>query len=335
MMRGILNTEIRMPRGIMLDTLWLWFAEGLRNLVPKPLRNMGWKSAYALHRHSDGNEVPQAFIVEKTYFGETRITTEGTFSHTLPISAEIEPDKVFRTTLDLPRAAGRNLKKAIRLRLDEASPISPDQTLFAYQRLPSPQSDRIFVNVAIAKTRTIDDLKGQTESKALHQIGASADDMGRLQFIFEQNRQSDHGRALQRRLRSIGVFILAALAFLGAIDFHLARRMSALEFYETELITQLRDLRGPSALLAEVNPEDAMSLTSGPLGGAFSSLLDIIAATPGGAVIEKARIESDVTTIIGFLPESQSDWSPSTGVLQQSPSDHPGLKRFQLTSEAP
>ncbi|HXI86122.1 MAG TPA: hypothetical protein VNH64_01585, partial [Parvularculaceae bacterium] len=221
---------------ISLGEAWSWFVEGLFLLAPARLRRAGWRPDYQLVETGDDGS-RHATLVERAWSGERRIAASPP-DKTLPKVIALAPNQIFETRIALPALARGAVREAVRLRLDELSPVPPENVLFDIGPVRRLSPDRIEASVAIAKRQNIAALAGEFGSAPA--IGASPRSDGSLRYMFESVRAH---KGEWRMLAAISAPVIAAMLLIAGMAHHLDKKIASSEQYEALLLGELKAIK--------------------------------------------------------------------------------------------
>jgi len=152
----------------------------------------------------------------------------------------------FRRTVSLSRQVVARGRRSVGLRVADLSPLPPADTVFAYEILGETSDGRCEVKIAIARRRDIDALLSSMDGGDRWRVVGSLDESGRTRFQFDAGRPWDGALGVLRRG---AIIYVAALLAIFAWAGHVERQASAARTHQSELIAQIRDVRGQAEAL--------------------------------------------------------------------------------------
>lgn len=301
-----------------------WFGEELRFWIPRSLAEWGWTLAFTLVEINETDSDDKVTLVERSWLGARRASIASPQELVGPVKLCLPPEQVFLTEIDLPAAARATLKQTVSLRLEEISPIPPEEAAFDVVALEGDDTARVRAEIAITKKAYLTRAKQRFGATTLLAIGAEAQDNGRLRFIFEkpERRQS---ASIDAGYYKAAAMTAAILFLFFATDTRLNRALVAIDRHEQALIAELRDLKTNAALFADLPDQVAPSVAPAKIAALIRKGAEDL---PKPAVIERVSMTSASLVIEGYAP-SETIW-PETAAVVLTGSEHPGFKRFQF-----
>lgn len=328
-LNDIMQMEARLPTVAQLHSAWGWLVEGLGVFCPPALRRLGMKPHAVLLEKADDDGFNEV-LIEKSWLGETRLSTTGIPDHSLPAILALTGSAYYQTELSLPKAAGRTLTATVGLRLQDISPIPPEDATFAVGKPRKSSDGRITAPIAIARKSSIAGMATLSD-RNIAAIGAKPDRNGNLQFIFECEKTH---KTQSKLVTPSALLVLAAFTFLfTAFDFQLSKRLRNMEAYETDIRAELQTLRPIAALLDNADGRFLMRQNGTASQVLFGTLSDRIAYLPGNARIIRIESSKDQITVSGFIPAETVLSEELCNQRLRTPSDRPGFDTFNCTIE--
>ncbi|MEQ8176937.1 MAG: hypothetical protein RIC52_07065 [Amphiplicatus sp.] len=305
-------------RNISFERALQWQLDGLARLAPRRLREMGWRSTARIL--SDEEEC----VRERSLLGVSRLVRNGEIVDALPVAAALDEASIFEANVELP-AAARDLRQAIEFRLDEISPLPPEDVVFSIGETKQAGSGRTEASIAIARKRDVEAIIDRYRSATLAEIGARLKPDGDFTYRFyEAPRGSRAGR---RTLLAAGAFVLGAAALLAGANAHLDRRIEASAAYESSLLAAIKEERARASTFTA----GAVALTPGLDGQGISAAFDmLIRSMPESAFIEEARIDAAGVSATFHAPVDAP--SPANAAPIESARDRPGYAVYSMTA---
>lgn len=322
----LMRTELRAPSSATIESFLQWLRKGVGVFLPAQMRQSGWRATGKLVEISqDGAETTQ--IAETSWFGEKRLRSDAA-APALPAQIAISESQVFVTQFSLPAEAAGRADKAAALRLGELSPVPPEDATFAVGKVRPAGAGRALVEIAIAKKKTLERVKAQTDGKTVAAIGAMPDSAGALRFIFE--RHITEAQPFTHRMLNMAIPVAAAFFLVFAVSAYQERRLQTLEAHETALLSALRDLRADQTLFDSA--DDATLKTAGgrPFSAVLGDIRETLAELPAGARIARIHAVGDRLEIAGFTPADADDQASAIAGWSTTRSDRPSYDRFML-----
>lgn len=302
-----------------LARVWEWFVEGLAIAAPKPLREAGWRPAFRLIRRNPPADDAPPLMIERSLLGEARLAPQRVESEAaLPLAIDLAANNVFETRVDLPVAARGALREAIAHRLESLSPLPASDVTFAIGRVAPSRADRLDVQVAIIRKRTIGELLQSPEGPRIGLVGAGADERGSFRYVFHKSARAgaNGGRAL---FRALAITVAVSICIVGA-SAQLDRRIEAITAHEAALIAALREEKDLARFLTEP-PAPPPPMRS------FDKIAEDLARLstdlPDGVWLEEISITPEGAAARGYARQGLQ-W-PNGIAATTTPSDRPGI----------
>jgi hypothetical protein len=303
-----------------------WQLAGMRIWAPRRLREYRFTPKETIIEFDGSTNINTLGTVEKSLFGEQRLVGVRGSPNDLLATVTLQDSLIFETMIDLPAAARNTLMDAVAMRLDEISPIPPEDASFAIGALRKPNPGRLEVEVAITKKSSINAAVKVLAGKRITSVGAAADATGKFKYSFKTFGKPANG-ALQQWPIAAAVLVSVFIVLAAAFNHRTSVKIAALEVYETDLIREARRLRADAdkrAALAAIAP----TLTS--LRDVLGAINEITADIPDGGIIYEVSYANDALLISGLTPigRAPEDERPT---LRRTPSEYPGYEKFQTT----
>ncbi len=304
-------------RNVSFERALQWQLDGLALLAPRRLRELGWTpTARVLSEGGDG-------VRERSPLGASRLVRIDETAGALPVAVALDEASIFETGIELPMAA-RDLRQAIEFRLEEVSPLPPEDILFSIGETKPATSGRTEASIAIARRRDIDALLERYRGVALAEIGARLKPDGEFAYRFyEAPRSKQAGR---RMPLAVGAFVLGAVAFLAGANAHLDRRIEASAVYESRTLDAVKEERARASTFAAESVALTPSLDGDEVSAAFDML---IRSTPEGVLIEEARLDAAGVSTTFYAPEGAP--APANAAPLGPGRDRPGYAAYSMT----
>ena len=321
---AFLHQPLSLPAGGSLSHSLRWLADGALSILPSALSERGWRAANALYEHAPDGALTSLGQVEHSWSGAKRRAAAAETTKALPAIITLAPRLVFLTKADLPLAAKATLSKTIALRMDELSPIPPEQAAFAIG--PSAVvGDRLHVEVAIARKKTLEAIEQSERNQSVAAICAGLTERGEIEFEFARSKPAK--AKAENKLMAAGLMLwLSLLLALSAFAARQERMLANFDARQTTLRQELRDLRATEDSMNLLRQFAPASFSLGDVSRAVSSQLNRL---PQAVMVDDVTVTADNIAISGFWPailESES------GALSRSASDYPGFDRFSMTA---
>jgi hypothetical protein len=328
-LRKVLQAEIRPPSFRSTAGLFQWLRDGLAIALPKSLTQSGWRTKTLQVSTSPSGE--KSFCaIEQSRFGMRRATKVNADDGSLPVEATLPPDLIFTSKVTLPPAAAKSLATTIGLRLGEISPIPPHDAAFAVCEQTRTVNDRIEADVAIARKKTLLDLRQSAGGERIISIGAKPDEQGKYKFVFEKPERKTQFRghpAIDAAFLAVAVLLLFA-----AIDANIKNRLQNLERYEASILTELRSVREQAALFDDIEPTGLERQRGVQLKSTFHDLQSALAKLPDGVLLDRLNFQPDVINLTGFTPSPLKE-TPQFKPQTIEPTSRPGFDKFAVRIE--
>ena len=320
----LMRMELRPPTARTWQRAMDWYLDGVRALAPRTVSEWGWRAKSRLIELDRHGKIERRHIAERSTLGARRLIPDDA-AQNLPIDVALPDANIYRTQLSLPPEAANNIANTVGLRLDQLSPIPPEDSCFAIGNTEKTSDGRIKAEIALTKKKTIAAVKERFANADLGVIGAAADQVGTFGFTFETGALQQQAQK-QRWISPVimgAAFVLCSLA----IDVHLSQQQQALESYEVEILSALKDLRparalfdsNDSALLQHARSETSLAMLA-TLQTAFGDL-------PAQSRIENLTLNNNSVAFTGWTPEQAGDVLDPEN-FQRMTSQRPGFDRF-------
>ncbi len=324
----LMRMELRAPSMTSVNAAWRWYMSGISGLLPAAIKKFGWRPRDILiEQGADEDQADRRRTVERSWFGATRLVTDNA-APGLPTSLALAKEKIYRTHLSLPSEAAQILEKTVALRLDELSPIPPEDAAFAIGETVRSADNRINVEIAITKKKALTDLQAQYDGTDIAAIGAIPNHDGALRFIFREENSGE--RANLTPLISAAMLIAAVFLFSVSIDVHLSRRLQALEQYEAVVLSEIRDMRPALSLFDGIDVDNLVRMRGRSASDLIPAIQNALIDLPVGSRVENINVRDTGIQISGFMPIDQQDGASAPGKLLRIPSNRPGFDRFTV-----
>ncbi len=303
-----------------------WQLAGMRVWAPRRLREYRFRPKETIIEFEGPTKKNTLGVVEKSLLGEQRLVREKQSDGDRPIAVMLQDSMIFETMIDLPAAARTTLTDAIAMRLDEMSPIPPEDASFAIGAQRKSNPGRLEVEVAITKKSSINAAVKTLAGKRVVKVGAATSPSGKIKYTFKTFGKPTNG-TLQHWPIAVTALMAAFIFLTVAFNHRTSVRLAALETYETDLIREARRLRSDAdqrAVLAAIAP---------PLIGIRDmqgAINETAAGLPEGGIVDKIIYANDALQVSGFTPLEHTPEN-ETLVLRRSPSKYPGYEKFQTT----
>ena len=325
---NLLQREVRLPRAQLFRHFIRWLGEGLNVFVPAQIKQIGWRSYAQLIELGADDKQSVCTIQRALLGGRKRVPTE--HDDQLPLIIALPDEKLFFTELTLPAEAAGMAEKAVKLRLDEISPISAENVAIAFGGQIKGNDGRILVKLALARKNELQDLRSQYSATNIIQMGARADHNGVLEYEFRDvdtnNQRNQRAKAFDYGVLLISIFVLS-----WAADFHLANRLGVLEARETSLRETLRQQRPLLALF----DEKSIALLRQHSSRKLQSVLELAgkraATLPANARLENVTFTNGQLSMEGLISSDTVLATSPEVATHYSPNLRPGYKRFNIT----
>ncbi len=303
-----------------------WLLAGMRIWAPRRLREYRFAPKETIVEFDGSTNINTLGTVEKSLLGEQRLVREKQTDGDQPAVVVLQDSLIFETTIDLPAAARATLTDAIAMRLDEISPIPPEDASFAIGALRRSSLGRLEVEIAITKKSSINEAVKALAGKRVASVGAGAGPSGKMKYSFKALDNPAKG-VLQQWPMAIAALMSALVLVTAAFNHRTSARIDALEAYETDLFQEARRLRSDTdqrAALAVIVP----SLSR--LRDVQDAINETAASLPESGIIDAISYANDVLQISGLTPLGRAPEN-ETLALRRSPSKYPGYEKFQAT----
>ncbi len=301
-----------------------WWLEGLRIAAPRGLRELGLAKKETVIEFQSAARTETLGVIKQSLLGERRFDAAENPADDLPVSVALNDSLIFETRIELPAEAHASLQDTVSLRLEELSPIPPKEAAFAIGLVTKMQSGRIRADIAIARKATINDVEQAFKGKLLGCIGAKINASGQPKYSFRKYNSDTRNSVARWGLATASLW--AALILLAmSVDHRGARKMAALQKYESEIFQEIRRLRADSErieALAAVAPPTTVA------SEAERVIKDFVSALPTGSVLEGVSLSGANLHIEGLVPSNGDIMNPMLS-LSRSPSTYPGYDNFQ------
>lgn len=338
--RQLMRMEVSAPSGEAIVRMLNWLLEGLGLVLPRGLRQTGWRPKHRLIRLSPDLITEKVHVIETARFGDRRLDAgEATLS--LPLHIALHRNSYYITRLSLPPEATGSFTNAVALRLPDLSPIPPGDAVYSVGGVSLDGEGRASAAIAITKKKTLEEVAARYANDNINVIGAEPNKDGVLQFTFSRER-SGPAAMTKQRLARIALFAISVLFLIVAVDVHQQRRLEAHRDYESEVLSALRAMRPAASLFDGVDAATLQSVAGQSIQHALYDVDAALALLPAGAVVTRLHASGDGLVVEGFSPSvSASGREGPNGAnprLSTTPSDHPGFDRFTMnvrSGEAP
>ncbi len=303
-----------------------WLLAGIRIWAPRKLRDYRFAQKETIIEFETPTKIHTLGVVEKSLLGEQRLVREDGSSNDLPTTVALQDSLIFETMIDLPTAARATLTDAIAMRLDEISPIPPEDASFAIGALRKSNPGRLEVEIAIIKKSSINAAVKVLAGKRVASVGAAADPSGKMKYSFKTFGKPAKG-ALQQWPMAVAALMAALVILTVAFNHRTNAKIAALEIYETDLIREARRLR------SDADQRAALAAIAPPLVSVRDlqdAINEAVEELPEDGVIDEISYANDALQITGFTPIGSASKN-ATLLLRRAPSDYPGYEKFQTT----
>ncbi|NOX95413.1 MAG: hypothetical protein GXP04_10085 [Alphaproteobacteria bacterium] len=307
-----------------------WQRAGMRIWAPRRLREYRFMPKETIIEFDGSTNISTLGTVEKSLLGEQRLVGERGSPNDLPTTVTLQDSLIFETMIDLPTAARATLADAVAMRLDEISPIPPEDASFAIGALRKSNPGRLDVEVAITKKSSVNEAIKALAGRQVNNVGAAADATGKVKYSFKTFSKLANG-ALQQWPIAAAVLVSVFIVLAAAFNHRASVKIAALEVYENDLISEARRLRADAdkrATLAAIAP----TLTS--LRDVQGAINEITADIPDGGIINQISFANDALQISGLTPIGSAPKN-ATPPLRRTPSAYPSYEKFQTTRPMP
>jgi hypothetical protein len=301
-----------------------WLADGALSLLPEQITSRGWNAHSVLCAFRRDGSITELGAVETSWSGARRLAPIAGGAGSLPVCVVLEPDLVFITQSDLPLAARDAINKTIGLRMDDLSPIPPDEAAFAIGEVRR-NGGRLLVDVAIAQKQTLADVAQAFAEKRVLSVGAAPAPSGAITYVFT-GPSTESLRQIRKRLLAFLALWGSALLAIGALEARQEKTLAGFDAYQHELRGALRNLKTESDTLKRLQQFAPRSYSFAEVAESMASGLNTLS---DGAVVTEVSIVGDGMTISGLAREDESG---SPAAPDRKASDYPGFDLFSLSA---
>lgn len=321
---AFLHQPLVLPAGGSLSHALRWLADGALSILPAALSERGWRAANALYEYAPDGALTSLGQIDHSWSGARRRTAATETTNALPAIVTLAPRLVFFTKADLPLAAKTTLAKTIALRMDELSPIPPEEAAFAVG--PSAMvGDRLHVDVAIARKKTLEAIEQSQRNRSVAAICAGLTERGEIEFEFTRSNPARAKAAI--KLMAAGLMLwLSILLALSAFAARQERMLASFDGRQTALRQELRDLKATEDRIGLLQQFAPASFSLGDVSRTVTSQLNNL---PQAVMVDEITVDADNIAISGFWPTNLESESVA---LSRSASDYPGFDRFSMTA---
>lgn len=330
-LRRLLDTQIGLPSGEAIVRALNWVREGLGIFLPERIRQSGWRPRNRLIYLSSDLGIEQTHAIDVSRFGELRHSASETLP-SLPTHIALHQDNYFTTHLSLPAEAAGSFTKAVALRLNEISPIPPEDAAFAIGKVKTDAEGRANANIAITTKRKLQEASEQYGGDNVSAIGAAPNTNGALEFFFSR-KNSGPSSITKHRFINAALVAASVLFLVIAVDAHQQRRLKMLSDHETQALSALRSLRPITSLFNEVDAAVLQTASGQPIYEVVNAIDDTLATLPHSAIVMRLQLSKDTLELNGLLPSEINASANSFTNLLILPSDYPGFDRFDLVKQ--
>lgn len=323
---AFLHSPLKLPAFASFGERVRWLADGALSSLPRQIIGHGWRAQSLLCSYAgDGSTAPLG-LIETSWSGAGRLAKCAGEAGGLPVSVALDPNLVFVTHADLPLAARGTLNKTIALRMDDLSPIPPTEATFAVGEIRR-NSERLEVDVAIVRRKTVSAAAQAFASRPVLSIGAAPMPSGAMKYLFTA-AFADKAQRMRKWLFAMLAIWGSALLALGGIEARQEKMLAVLDAYQGDLRVELHQLKTDSENLERLQKFTPQSHSFAEIANAITNTLN---ALPEGAVVTELSFAGDGVTISGLSPANKTD-DPIN--LNRTASDYPGFDWFSLSAPA-
>ncbi len=301
-----------------------WIIDGLRFWIPATFRTTGWQAETNHYQFSRGGDIAALGVIERSWAGERRLYAKTVGDELLPSSVIIDDALVFRTSLNLPREAMRDLRRAVELRLNELSPLPPQEVASSVIGARPADGNRINVDIAIVRKTTLANIREHQALQPVAKIIAANEGGEPFSFL---NNQDTGGPHRPKWLLAIAALWVSILLLGISLQHRSAMHAQALDTYQDDLRQAIDAARAENERLHNLQVAAPPSL---PGDYAFAEIVSAIKALPEGSVIEYVAVQNHTVQLRALAPAGL-DWSDVQYSAHVTPSDRDGYEAVTLT----
>lgn len=296
-----------------VTSLVRWALEQVRADLPDALVQWGRQPVANRYVQSRSGDPEPAGQVCRSWLGaETRLSVGDRLPAGPPsayaVELALDDRAVHRERVSINAAIARRGDAAIRARLQRHCPIPPDQADIGYRLAGPDGSDRVMVDIAIARKQDVDAAR-----KLAGELGRDwtvvAPGSRNGVLVLAASGTSGPAKAWQSPVLRLGLVVLAGLAFLAAVGTRLERQAEALDTQRDQLVSLTRQVREARAARQTAEP----ALQARASYAALPELLEVLEQLPGREEVAGglARIDLQPPDALRLLPASPQNGTVS------------------------
>ncbi len=315
----------RTVQGLALaDTGLDWLLRGWAQLVPEAW--LSWRQRpTALLVLPDIEGQKETLVRVRSVFGvwTNKVLEDEEQISDLPKISCLPVDQVFRTELPLPSLSASATREAVRLRLEDLSPLPIADTAFAISASQLTVDKTLPVQIAIASKTQLVGQQHSSVSEGSGRTGFLDQDGMFFEFTQAENITSTHHRNLWQ---TIG-FLLGLMVFFAGTNTWLERtNLAQQERLNSHMATlkhqhqQAQTLDALSASLSTIRPIGATELST-----IQTQVTNIL---PDTSWVQTVNLKNGTATITGYVSEGSLPSAPAGQTITVTPSNRTGITDF-------
>lgn len=219
-----------------------WWRDGLIVVLPDDLVNRPGRPALLFVSYSN-DEASVARQATRNWIGVCDWASAKLSDSEAQIDeclVQVADHDVYVTTLTLPNTSPENMRRMVRLRLNELSPFPADEAVFDIREVGRVLDGRFLVQVAMCRRQVIDLLGSEFADEFAHvQIGWGRSAEPRLDFIFAQHFAPFRAKKFLRRAGTLAAAV-SLIALVAAFGFSQDRLAFEYENARNEMVAQIK-----------------------------------------------------------------------------------------------
>ncbi|RKQ94134.1 hypothetical protein [Maricaulis maris] len=300
-----------------------WAVEEVRRDLPRPVAHLGRRVVADRYELSPQGRLSPTGQVLRSWLGvlsRTDNTTAARGGRADGVELALSEAAVFRTQADVNPVIARRGDAALRARLQQHSPLPPEQAVLAYSLAGLGRDGRIVVDVAVAHRAAVETARHLARERAARwQVVADRSQGAPLVFA---DSKAGEKRSLWRNvvLRSL-IIAAAALVCLSAVSHRFEREADHIVAQRDRLLEEVRHLRLQRAAQDDIEPALLFARSHTGLPDLLDGLADVMAHPDMPAAV--ARIDLQSPDAVRILP-TESGLGSLSIALDVSPTEESG-----------
>jgi len=305
---------------------FIWMCDGFGHFLPSAFKQRGWKPYIRKTKFNDD----RSSLINRSFFGNLQEVDDQNRETSTVIERHLIADEdIYTTQLILPNASRAKLARTIALRLEDLSPLPPEETAFAYNHIGKTEDKRLIIDVAMVRKSILMQLQQVTSGNPDYVEIVSS------QFTFKRTINRHKKLKFKTALAPM-VFALSLCVFLMGANVFINQQKTALQNFEQKLIAEIKLEKKSQKKLARIR-EDQNALPSIITASEIISLLQKFETElPDKAFVQNVTIEANTIHAAGYTSNEKTTENSTALTIKTKPSRRPNIVEatFTLKPEA-